>query len=96
MAKFLLVYRAPGGYAGSPDGPEKWAAWFKDMGSHVDEIGNPTFSGQVIGECGQSTQLGGHSIIDAESLEHAVELARGCPILGQGGGVEIGELTLLS
>jgi hypothetical protein len=96
MAKFLFAYRAPVGYSGSPDGPERWRAWFKDLGSHVDEIGNPTFSGQTIGECGQSTQLGGYSMIDADSLEQAAELARGCPILSEGGGVDIGELTILN
>jgi hypothetical protein len=34
--------------------------------------------------------------INAQSMEQAIELAGGCPLLNLGGGVEIGELTRLS
>jgi hypothetical protein len=37
--------------------------------------------------------LGGYSLISAESIDEAVELARNCPFLRLGGGVEVGELT---
>ena len=39
------------------------------------------------------TTLGGYSLIRAGSLDAAVALARGCPMLGAGGAVEICELT---
>jgi hypothetical protein len=39
--------------------------------------------------------LGGYSLITAADLEAAVILGKGCPFLENGGGVEVGELTLL-
>jgi hypothetical protein len=39
------------------------------------------------------TTLGGYSLIRAGSLDAASALARGCPVLTAGGGVEICELT---
>jgi hypothetical protein len=33
----------------------------------------------------------GYMIIQAETVERAVELAKGCPILESGGSVEVGE-----
>jgi hypothetical protein len=33
----------------------------------------------------------GYSIIEADSLDAAVELVKGCPILQSGGSVEVGE-----
>jgi hypothetical protein len=39
--------------------------------------------------------LGGYSLITAGDLEAAVELAKGCPFLHQGGGIEVGELAQL-
>ena len=42
---------------------------------------------------GKTIGGGGYSRIRAGSLDAAVALARGCPMLGAGGGVEICELT---
>ena len=39
--------------------------------------------------------IGGYSIIKAESYEAAIELAKGCPILTQGGNVEVREISPL-
>jgi hypothetical protein len=39
------------------------------------------------------TSLGGYAVDRAPSLAAAVDPARGCPILGQGGAVEVGELV---
>jgi hypothetical protein len=39
--------------------------------------------------------IGGYSIVKAESLEEAVELAKGCPILTAGGNVEVREIDAM-
>ena len=41
------------------------------------------------------TELGGYSIVSADDLSAAVAIARSCPALSAGGGVEVGELTRL-
>jgi hypothetical protein len=33
--------------------------------------------------------IGGFSVIEARDLEHAAQIASGCPILGFGGSVEV-------
>jgi hypothetical protein len=40
---------------------------------------------------GGSRGLSGYSIVSADSLESAVELARGCPVLEIGGAVDVYE-----
>lgn len=37
--------------------------------------------------------IGGYSIVKTDSLEEAVELAKGCPILNVGGNVEVREIN---
>ncbi|OQP64588.1 YciI family protein [Niastella populi] len=37
--------------------------------------------------------IGGYSIVKADSYEAAIELAKGCPILKQGGNVEVREIS---
>ncbi|HEY8936239.1 MAG TPA: YciI family protein [Cyclobacteriaceae bacterium] len=39
--------------------------------------------------------IGGYSIVKANSLEEATELAKGCPILTVGGNVEVREISVM-
>jgi hypothetical protein len=64
----------------------------------VLDVGNPIFSREAVGDCSSAkTVLGGYSIVEADSLEDAVELASRCPgIEHYRGGVEVGEITQLN
>jgi hypothetical protein len=68
-------------------------AWFEKLGGAVVDPGNPVGARSSLGNCGSGSVLGGYSLITADDLEAAVTLAKGCPALAAGGGVEIGELT---
>lgn len=39
--------------------------------------------------------IGGYTIVKAESLDEAAELAKGCPILTFGGNVEVREISVV-
>ena len=96
MPTYLIVNRAPSGYQGSPEAMQAWNAWFDQLGEQLVERGNPVFSRTSLGECVPGTALGGYTLIQADSLQEATTLAKSCPILTEGGGVEIGELTPLT
>jgi hypothetical protein len=94
MAHFVLSYRSPKGYTPGPDTAGAWMAWFDSMGDHVVDIGKPVFERTSVGEChSDSTELGGYSILVADDIDEALALAKGCPHLDRGGGVEIGQLA---
>jgi hypothetical protein len=99
MATFLFNYRLPHDFTpGTSDSMaawEAWDAWFTEMGAVVVDRGNPIFTTTTLGECGTGPKLGGYSLVIAENLDAAAALANGCPLLHQGGGVEIGEITVL-
>ena len=94
MPKYVFAYRIQEGDSGSPDAMAKWMAWFEALGTAVVDAGNPVFSRSTLGNCG-SDALGGYSLINADDLEAAVTLAKGCPALAAGGGVEVGELATM-
>jgi hypothetical protein len=97
MSTFLFAYRAPKDY--QPGDPGEMAAWhtfFENMGSSVVEVGEPIFARTSLGNPAQDTVLAGYSLIAADDLESAVALAQDCPTLRNGGGLEIGEITVLS
>jgi hypothetical protein len=94
MATFILTYRAPENYTlGTPDGVAAWNSWFESLGAHIADMGQPVAESAAVGDCGETRPIGGYSLITADDLVEAVALAKGCPFVGQGGGVEVGQLA---
>jgi hypothetical protein len=95
MPKFIFTYHQPKGYVAGSDANAMaaWQAFFEGMAGSVADPGQPVFERTSLGEVGASTQLGGYSLVNAEDLEAAVALAKGCPSVGYGGGVHVGLLA---
>jgi len=99
MSKYIFVYH--GGR--KPDAPDeiekvmaKWMAWFQDMGDAVVDGGIPagmskTVSASGVVDDGGANPISGYSLVAADSIEKAVSMAKGCPILEDGGTVEVAE-----
>jgi hypothetical protein len=96
MPTYLISNRPPQDYQPSAEGAAAWNAWFDRLGDHLVDRGNPVFTPTTLGGAAGATRLGGYTLIDAEDLDAAVKLAGDCPVLTHGGGVEVGELTLLN
>ena len=94
MNTYLLVHRHPHNYTGSPEARAVWEAWFGKLGDALVDKGNSVLGGRsVSGEAGTGLPLGGYTLVRAGDLEEATGLANGCPILQEGGAVEVGMLT---
>lgn len=96
MPSYLLSFRTPIDYRSTADTRAAWSEFFQAISTHLEDIGNPIFSRQTVGDTGIDTVLGGYTLIHADTLERVRELAAGCPLVELGGGVEIGELTPVS
>ena len=92
MPKFILALRAHEGYKPSPTPTPAWTNWFQLLDSSVVDLGRPVVERSTVGNCGTDTVLRGYSLIATESREAALTLARECPLVAAGGGVEVGEL----
>ncbi|QLC26210.1 hypothetical protein HFP57_15035 [Parasphingopyxis algicola] len=98
MPKYVFAYH--GGKA--PESPEegaevmaRWQAWFGNLGDAVVDGGNPvgpskTVSTGGVADDGGANPLSGYSIVQADSIDAAVEMAKGCPIMDHGT-VEVAE-----
>ncbi len=99
MNNYLLAYRG-GRMADSEEERtatmNAWRNWFGELGDSVVEIGNPlAASAEVNGggsvADGAASGLSGYSVLKAESLDAASQLAKGCPVLSGGGSVDVYE-----
>jgi len=99
MAKFVLAYTG-GSTPASPEEQqavmEAWMGWFGSLGDVVVDMGNPFGSACSVAADGAVRDgakggLTGYSIIEAADLADAAAKAKGCPVLGSGGGIEVYE-----
>ena len=97
MANYVLAYK--GGSMAENEADREaamaaWGAWFGSLGQAVVDGGNPFGASTSVGANGSSGQGGdltGYSVLAADDLAAAAELAKGCPVLANGGSVEVYE-----
>lgn len=98
MSTFVLTYQG-GSMATTPDeiaaSMAAWNQWFVDLGAAVVDGGAPFGAATRLdadgGRVDATTGLSGYSVLTADSLEAAASLAKGCPVLANGGSVEVHE-----
>lgn len=100
MPKYLFVYHGgakPESEAEGRQAMEAWGRWFASMGEKVVDGGNPVGQsttvngdGSVVNDGGPNPTTG-YGVFEAETLDEAISLAKGCPILSGGGSVELAE-----
>jgi hypothetical protein len=91
--KYLLTFRGQVGRRLTGEEEALWPAWFEQIKDSITDFGNRV--GQVRevgGGQARSDALSGYIVINADSLDRAAAAAGGCPILQQGGSVEVGEI----
>lgn len=101
MATFVLLYS--GGSMPQSEAEQKavlkeWEAWFGKIGSNLVDGGNPfTPKAKTIASDGKvsdgsvGTMASGYSVIKADSLDAAVAVAKGCPVLKGGAKITVYE-----
>jgi hypothetical protein len=99
MANYVLAYTGgstPDSEAEQAAQMTAWGAWFGAIGDAVVDAGNPFGPSSSIaadgsvGEGGAS-RLTGYSVVKADNLHAATTLAKDCPILSNGGAIEVYE-----
>lgn len=99
MANYLLVYEGGGGMADTPEAQAKamqdWTDWFGRLGDALVDGGNPATQTRRIAADGSVSNVAegpsGYSILKADSLDAAVDLAQGCPVRDSGGSIQVVE-----
>jgi hypothetical protein len=91
MANYVFSFRVPSDYTPNAATPAEWQAWFARLGPALADVGNAVTGYASLGEVGGSgSRMVGYSVVSAEDLDAALALAKDCPVLRVGGGVEVG------
>ena len=97
MAKFMFIYH--GGSAPETEDAQNaamaaWGAWIEAYASTMSDPGAPVGMSKTVLSDGVEDSDGanpasGYAFVEVESIEAAIEIAKGCPILEDGGSVEV-------
>ncbi len=90
MSKFVFSFRAQQGRTSTAAEEAEWGKWFQKLGPAVVDMGNRVGQSRHLGSNGV---LGGYILVEAKNFESAVDLAKGCPGLEHGAGIEVGEVV---
>lgn len=101
MPNFVFAYHG----GGMPETPEEgakvmasWNAWYGAMGAALVDGGAPvgmskTVSKSGIADDGGANPLSGYTVVTADTIEAACEMAKGCPMVADGSGtVEVAQV----
>ena len=98
MTKYHFAYSGgatPSNEAEQKKTMENWMAWFGVLGDSIVDPGNPfgpskSVSANGVNNAGAAGLIG-YTLVNAINLDAAVELAKGCPIISEGGFVDVYE-----
>jgi len=100
MAQYVIVYIG----GNQPSAPEegkqhfaKYQEWLASLGGSAVSPMNPLKNTGTVNPdgtvtAGSTTSMSGYTIIEADSMETALEIAKACPFLDIGGSLEVSEL----
>jgi len=87
MKNYLYIYHSDSNAKPTAESTAAWMKWFENMGDKVVDSGNPIVGGtnaKAVLKNGASKldedNVNGYSIVKAESLDEALEMAQGCPL----------------
>lgn len=92
MSEYIIAYlggRQPASPEEGAKHMEKWKAWLGGLGDAVVNPGTPMKNSRIVSSDGVSEDCGpnvltGFSIVQADSLDEALEMAKACPFLDIG------------
>lgn len=99
MPKFLLIYHGKPDIQSPEDGAkhmQAWKAWSAGMGDAVVDPGLPvgaskTITADGVEDHGGANPASGMTVLQANSMDEAIALAKDCPHLSGTGTIEIAE-----
>lgn len=103
MPKYILVYRGgmPKNRQQATVSIPKWKSWITGLGTAIVDPGQPAKNAKELRQSGATASsaanpISGYSIVQADSEQVVLQLAKSCPIFDDQGTVEVGELIDVS
>lgn len=101
MPNYLYIYHGGATPQSEEEGQKvmaAWMNWYGEMGEAVVDGGNPVMQSYTVAsggvtDNGGANPVSGYTVVSADTIEAACEMAKGCPMVADGSGsVEVAEI----
>ena len=105
MTQYMITYVGTPKHPATPEEGQQhmadYKAWLSSLGDDAVSPANPikntiTVSPDGSVTSGSSTSMSGFTVVEAESDEAALAIAKACPYLDIGGSLEVSEMMKMS
>lgn len=104
MTQYIITYLGGNPPATPEEGKNhfaKYKQWLASMGDAAVSPANPLKNTRTVNPDGSvsdqgTTSMSGFTVIEAESMDAALDIAKACPFLEIGGSLEVSELMQMS
>jgi hypothetical protein len=100
MSQFVIVYLGGDKPASPEEGKQhmsKYMDWLSSLGDSAVSPANPLKNTSTVNSdgtvtAGGTSTMSGYTIVEADSMDAALSMAKTCPFLDVGGSLEVSEL----
>ncbi len=100
MPNYVLTYYGEPKFESPEEGAKqmaRWQSWVVGLGDAMVNPGTPLGKAKIVSSDGVSDDDGsnrvtGFSTVKADSMDAALEMAKGCPFLESGGAIQVAEV----
>ena len=100
MTQYMMTYLGGDRPSSPEEGQQQFAKykeWLSSLGDSAVSPANPLKNTSTVRPdgtvtAGSTTSMSGFTIVEADSMETALEMAKACPFLEIGGSLEVSEL----
>ena len=100
MAQYIITHLGGNQPSSTEEGKQhfaKYKEWLSSLGDSAVSPANPFRDTRTVNSdgtvtTGSTTSMSGYTIIEVESMEAALAIAKACPFLDIGGSLEVSEL----
>ena len=101
MSQYIIVYLGGDQPSNQEEGKQhfsKYMDWLSSLGDSAVSPANPLKNTSTVNSdgtvtTGGKTTMSGYTIIETDSMEAALSIAKACPFLDIGGSLEVSELV---
>lgn len=101
MPQYIIVYLGGDQPSSPAEGQQHFARymeWLSSLGDSAVSPANPLKDTTTVNPDGSispggTSTMSGYTIVETDSIEAALSMARACPFLGIGGSLEVSELV---
>jgi hypothetical protein len=100
MTQYIITYLGGNPPSSPEEGKQhfaKYNEWLSSLGNAAISPANPLKNTSTVNSdgtvtIGSTTSMSGYTVIEADSMETALKIAKDCPFLDIGGSLEVSEL----